>query len=180
MISKYTTIIINYYINYFLLTSQNNVYNNITNDNSYQTILLSFLNILNKFTLQNSISDYELSFNYINNNNMFDLVISNFINTINIDSSINKYLFFNYLFEINNSKMFFIYTILSNCILTLITQSIKFINEQINYISDNYNSNGSLSKLFINSSISQVILPFSSSIYVLIDDKKIYVIIKIF
>lgn len=172
LISKYTTIIINYYINYFLLTSQNNVYNNITNDNSYQTILLSFLNILNKFTLQNSISDYELSFNYINNNNMFDLVISNFINTINIDSSINKYLFFNYLFEINNSKMFFIYTILSNCILTLITQSIKFINEQINYISDNYNSNGSLSKLFINSSISQVILPFSSSIYVLIDDKK--------
>ena len=170
IISRYTNIIINYYINYFLLTSQNKVYNNVINDNSYQTILLSFLNILNQLTIEKSESNYVLSLNYINNNNMFDLIDTDFINIT--ERSYDKYLFFNDLFKTNNKKIFFIKSIINNCILTLITQSIKFINEQINYISDNYNSNGSLSKLFINSSISQVILPFSSYIYVLIDDKK--------
>jgi hypothetical protein len=174
IISKYTNIMINYYFNYFMLISQNNVYNNISNDNSYQTILLSFLNniTLTQLTLQSSVADYQQSLNYIENNNMFDILSSDFINTLNAESSSNKYLFFNYLFQTNDYKIFFIQSIINNGMLTLITQSIKFIYEQINYISDNYNSNGSLSKIFINSNISQVILPFSSSIYVLIDDKK--------
>lgn len=172
LISKYTNIIINYYLNYNLLTSQNNVYNNISNDNSYQTILLSFFNNLNQLTLQSLVGDYQLSLNYIENNNMFDIVTSDFINILSTEGSSNKYLFFLYFFQINDTKTFFIQSIINNGILTLITQSIKFINEQINYISDNYNSNGSLSKIFINSGISQVILPFSSSIYVLIDNKK--------
>lgn len=172
LISKYTNIIINYYINYFLLISQNNVYNNVSNDNSYQTILLSFFNILSQLTIQYGETEYQSSLNYINNNNMFELITNNFINTINEERFSNKYSFFYYLFETNNKKTFFIQSIINNCVLTLITQSIKFINEQINYISNNYNSNGSLSKLFINSSLSQVILPFPSSIYVLIDDKK--------
>ncbi len=160
-LSNYTNIIENFYFGYNTIEFLNSVYNNNSNDYDYINTMFYFLSSITKMSIQKDTINYDLTTNYINNNNLFDIVTNNLSYF-----DLNKDLFFYYVSVYNDTKTLLFQSILNNTLLTLIVESIVFNNENFNYISNIYDSNGKLSNLYINSYKSRVIFPCSSSIYI--------------
>jgi len=156
-LSYYTSIINTFYINYNLIKTMTLNYNNITDDYNYLVSQLLYSNNLINTPLDSATVKNIYTSNYINNNNLFDIVKNDNLNTLLLMNNLNI---------IKNG-------IMNNGLFVLITNSILLLNyiTEINYLSL-YTTNGKLSNIFINSNLSQNILPFSSYIYIYSNNQK--------